>query len=71
MEERIRKKGENGIPKGYIGVNEVCELFGKSRKTIYQMIAEKRLPKPLKDGKLNIWDRKMIMNILVHAKFTK
>jgi len=71
MEERVRKKGENGVPKGYIGVKEVCELFGKSQKTIYQMIAEGRLPKPLKDGKLNIWDRKTIKNILDYAKFTK
>ena len=71
MEERIRKKWENGIPKGYIGVNELCEWFGKSKKTIYQMVAEGRLPKPFKDGKLNIWDRKEIKSILEYAKFTK
>jgi len=58
-------------PQGYIGVLELCELFGKSKKTIYRMIAEGRLPKPLKDGRINIWDRKDIKNILTHAKFAK
>jgi len=59
------------VREGYIGVREVCELFGRSRAAIYMMIAEGRLPKPLKDGKRNIWDRKEIQRHIEHAKFTR
>jgi predicted DNA-binding transcriptional regulator AlpA len=35
-----KHKGTHGIPADYIGVQEVCNMFGKSRRTIYQMIAK-------------------------------
>jgi predicted DNA-binding transcriptional regulator AlpA len=70
-ETPCKQKGQNGIPQGYIGVRELCEMLGKTRKTIYQMIAEGWLKKPLKDGKLNIWDRKEIKRWLDNAKFVK
>ena len=69
--KRVRQKYENGIPTGYLGTRDLQELLGKSTVTIWKMIKDGRLPKPLKDGKLNIWDRKQIMNLLEHAKFTR
>jgi len=66
-----REKFKQGTPKGYYGVRDLCELYGKSSTTIYLMIAEGRLPKPLKDGRRNIWDKKTIDRNLQYAKFTK
>ena len=71
IEQTEKKKGMNGVPKGYLGVADMCRLFGRSRATIYEMIADGRLPKPLKDKKLNLWDEKQIESWLKHAKFCK
>ena len=64
-----RKPGTSGVPVGYVGVKDMCRLFGKCRATIYVMVADGRLPKPLKDKKLNLWDKKEVMSWLQHAKF--
>ena len=71
MESEKRKKGLHGIPAGFIGMREMCRLFGRSPKSIGRMVAMKTLPRPLKFGRQNIWDRKEIENWLRHAKFTK
>jgi predicted DNA-binding transcriptional regulator AlpA len=71
LPETTRKKGENGIPKGYIGIPEMRTLFGRSRTTIFQMIAKGKLPKSLRYGKQRIWDRKTVLAWLNNAKFTK
>ena len=65
------KKYTCGTPKGYIGMSDVCRLFGKSRKTIYNMIGDGRLPKPLRFGSLLVWDEKDVQNWLKNAKFCK
>ena len=69
--ETTQKKVQYSAPRGYVGLREMCELFGRHRWTINQMVEDGRLPKPLKDGCRNIWDRKEIMSWLEHAKFTK
>jgi predicted DNA-binding transcriptional regulator AlpA len=66
-----RKKGQCGIPKGFIGIREMCELFGRSRTSIYQMIGAGLLPESLRIGKTRIWDKKEMLNHLKHAKFAK
>jgi len=68
---RTRKKHEPGIPKGYLGMRDMKELLDKSRSGINAMIADGRLPKPLKDGRLNIWDKKTIQRWLENAKFAR
>ena len=69
--ETTRKKGENGIPKGYIGINEMRTLLGRGRTTIHLMVAEGKLPQSWKFGKQRVWDRKAVLNWLEHAKFAK
>ena len=66
-----REKFKQGVPRGYYGIKDLSELFGKSSRTIYQMIAEGRLPKPFKDGRRNIWDKKKIDNWLEYGKFLR
>jgi len=68
MEEE-NKTYENGIPDGYIGVNGLTELLHKSKPTIRRMIQEGRLPKPLKDGKLLVWDKKEIDRWVKNGNF--
>jgi len=60
-----------GIPVGYIGTAGVQALLNKSRSTIWRMIHEGRLPKPLRDGKIKIWDEKEMKRWVEHAKFCK
>ena len=64
-----KKKRRVGIPKGYYGIQGMCELFGKSEREIYRMIADERLPKPFKDGRLNVWCKKEIDNWHRQGKF--
>jgi len=71
MESESRKKGCHGVPVGYINMKEMCQLFGRSRKTIHLMVETRVLPKPLKFGRQNLWDRKEIEKWLQHAKFCK
>ena len=65
------QKGIHGTPKGYFNTKEMCELFGRSRKTIHLMVEVGTLPRPLKFGSQCIWDRKEIETWLKHAKFAK
>ena len=71
MESESRKKGCHGVPAGYVNMMEMCQLFGRSRKTIHLMTETGVLPKPLKFGRQNLWDRKEIEKWLQHAKFCK
>ena len=64
-----KEKFKQGVPKGYYGVKDLCELFGRSHTTIYQMIAEGKLPKPWKHGRQNIWDKKKIDHNLKYGNF--
>ena len=65
----MRKKGQHGTPEGYANMTELCERFGRSRKTVRIMVETGALPRPLKFGRQCIWDRKEIETILKHAKF--
>jgi len=67
----MKKKGTHGIPEGYVNTTELCQRFGRSRKTIRIMVETGALPRPLKFGRQNLWDRKEIETILKHAKFCK
>ena len=58
------------VQEEYVRSNEMCALFGISRKTLYAKIAEGNIPKPLKFGKVHVWDRKTIQSNITHAKFT-
>jgi len=60
-----------GIPVGYIGTAGVQALLNKSEATIWRMILDGRLPKPLRDGKIRIWDRKEMLRWIDNAKFCK
>ena len=71
MDTGTRKKGQHGIPEGYLNTADLCRRFGRSRKTISLMVETGALPRPLKFGRQNIWDRKEIEVWLKHAKFTK
>ena len=62
-------KGKCGVPMGYLGVADVQALLNKCRTTIWHMVNDGRLPKPLRDGKLRIWDEKELKNWITHAKF--
>jgi len=64
-------RGLPEAPQGYIGFGRMEELFARSRNTILQMVADGKLPKPLKDGQRNIWDETEVMKWLKNAKFTK
>ena len=71
-ETKERKpQGKYGVPKGYYSLHELCELFGRSPTSIYQMIERGDLERPLKHGNQNIWDKAMIDNSLEYAKFCK
>ena len=65
------KKGLHGVPEGYANMEEMCQRFGRSRKTIRIMVETGRLPRPLKFGRQCIWERKEIEKWLQHAKFCK
>ena len=69
--ERQRKRYEPGIPKGYFGTRDLKELLGKSNSGINAMVADGRLPKPLKDGRVRIWCKKDILRLLDNAKFAR
>jgi len=63
-----KQKWKVGIPKGYIGVAEVCELLGCSRKRVHQLIADQEagiskvdFPESGKFGGLRIWKRAKFM----------
>jgi len=71
MESENRKKGSHGVPEGYINTFEMCQRFGRSRKTIHLMVETGALPKPLKYGRQNLWERKEIEKWLQHAKFCR
>jgi len=60
-----------GIPVGYIGTAGVQALLNKSRATIWRMVHDGRLPKPLQDGCINIWDEKEVKRWINNAKFCK
>jgi predicted DNA-binding transcriptional regulator AlpA len=66
-----KEKGKCGVPEGYLGVADVQKLLNKCRATIWKMVNEGRLPKPLRDGKLRIWDEKEIRMWISNAKFCK
>ncbi len=44
--------------KNHYTTREVMELVGKRRRSISTMIQDGRLPKPYKDGRLLVWDKK-------------
>jgi predicted DNA-binding transcriptional regulator AlpA len=66
-----KPKGKCGVPVGYIGIADVQMLLNKCRTTIWNMVNDGRLPKPLRDGKLRIWDRKEMLRWIENAKFCK
>jgi len=66
-----KPKRRHGVPVGYIGTADVRALLNKSATTIWKMINDGRLPKPLRDGKLRIWDRKELLRWIQNAKFTR
>jgi predicted DNA-binding transcriptional regulator AlpA len=70
VESGKRTKRTPTVREEYIDMNEMCDIFGVSKKTIYTRIAVGDIPKPMKHGKANIWDRKEIQNNIAHAKFT-
>ena len=43
--------------KDYYTVKDVMEIVGKCKRAISTMIADGRLPKPSKDGRLNVWKK--------------
>jgi len=59
------------IAKGYVGVPELQERLGKSATTIWKMTLDGRLPKPLKDGKRNVWDELEIRRWIQNGKFLR
>lgn len=65
------EKRNQGIPQGYIGTQELCQLFGRSRKTLHRMVELGSLPRPLTFGRQSIWERREIEIWLKHAKFAK
>jgi predicted DNA-binding transcriptional regulator AlpA len=67
----IKRKYKHGIPQGYIGVPTLREWLGKSATTIWKMTLDGRLPKPLKDGKRNVWDEKEIRRWIQYGKFLR
>jgi predicted DNA-binding transcriptional regulator AlpA len=67
----LKTKRKYGIPVGYIGTADVRGLLNKSKATIWRMVNDGRLPRPLKDGKINIWDRKEMLRWIDNAKFCK
>jgi len=69
MTSEMKRKGTHGTPEGYANMTEMCERFGRSRKTIRIMVETGALPRPLKFGRQNLWDRKEIETWLKHAKF--
>ena len=71
MTNEMKRKGLTGVPRGYVGVAEVSEMFGRSRKSITRMVADGRLPKPLRHGKQLIWDKLELQRRLSNAKFCK
>lgn len=71
MTIEMKQKRSTGIPRGYVGVREACEMFGRSRKSITRMIADGRLPKPLRHGRQLIWDKLEHQRRLSNAKFCK
>ena len=66
-----KKKREHGVPEGYIGIAELRGILHKARSTIWQMVHDGRLPKPLRDGRRKIWDRKEMMRWIQNGKFLK
>jgi predicted DNA-binding transcriptional regulator AlpA len=60
-----------GIPVGYIGTAGVQALLNKSRATIWRMVMDGRLPQPLRDGCIKIWDEKELKRWINNAKFCK
>jgi len=66
-----KTKRKYGIPVGYIGTAGVQALLNKSRATIWRMVSDGRLPKPLQDGCIQIWDEQTIKNWVKYAKFCK
>jgi predicted DNA-binding transcriptional regulator AlpA len=64
-------KGKCGVPVGYLGVADVQALLNKCKTTIWNMVNDGRLPKPLRDGKLRIWDEKELKRWIDNAKFCK
>lgn len=59
---------KHGIARGEIGIESVMDLFGKSRRTVYRMISEGRLPNPLRNGKRIVWDKNDIDRHLKYGK---
>jgi predicted DNA-binding transcriptional regulator AlpA len=69
--KRLKTRGKCGVPGGYFGVADVQALLNKSKATIWRMVHDGRLPQPLRDGKINIWDAKDMMRWIENAKFCK
>ena len=72
-----KKKGKTGVPNSnyvfdndYINIDAMCAVFGRSPSTIYRLVAEGKLPKPMKFGCQNLWDAEKIKSSLKNAKFT-
>ena len=66
-----KTKRRYGIPVGYIGTADVQTLLNKSKATIWRMVNDGRLPKPLRDGRIKIWDRKEMLRWIDNAKFCR
>jgi len=68
--KRVRQKYECRVPTGFYGTKDLMEMFGKSDVTIWKIVKDGRLPKPFKNGKQNVWDKKTIQRWKENAKFT-
>ena len=64
-------KSKTGVPKGYLGINDVQALLKKSKATIWRMVQDGRLEKPLRDGSIVIWDEKDLKRWIDNGKFCK
>ena len=71
MGDAKEKKGKHGVPEGFVNMKEMCERFGRSRKTVHIMCETGVLPRPMKFGRQNLWDRQEVEKWLKHAKFCK
>jgi predicted DNA-binding transcriptional regulator AlpA len=65
------QKQKRNVAEGYVGVATLKKRLGKSSETIRIMIHDGRLPKPLKDGNMNVWDKLEIDRWIKNGKFLR
>jgi predicted DNA-binding transcriptional regulator AlpA len=65
------QKHKRNVAEGCVGVAILMKRLGKSRQTIRRMTHDGRLPKPLRDGSLNVWDKLEIDRWIKNGKFLR